>query len=100
MRFFYSFKMLVLAFAIAAFWGSQAHSAALPDGRLLTPIGFTIPVEGFASSEALSPDGTLLAVLSQDGGAVDIIRLGEDSRLVDRLSTPFATAITCTSDWL
>ncbi len=77
-----------------------AVAATLPDGRTITPAGFTTPVEGFASSEALSPDGTLLAVLSQDGGAIDIIGVGEDSRLVDRLSTPFATQMTWTKDGL
>ncbi|HET9342669.1 MAG TPA: alkaline phosphatase family protein [Candidatus Eremiobacteraceae bacterium] len=70
----------------------------LPDGRIVTPAGFTIPVEGFASSEALSPDGRWLAVLSQDGGAVDVISTGEDARLVDRLPTPFASGMTWTSD--
>ena len=79
---------------------AAAHAASVPDGRPLTPVGFTIPVEGFASSEALSPDGKTLAVLSQDGGAIDIIVLGEDSRLVDRLAAPFATGMTWTSDGL
>lgn len=72
----------------------------LPDGRSVTPAGFTIPVEGFASSEALSPDGKWLAVLSQDGGAVDVIATGEDARLVDRLAEPFASGMTWTSDGL
>ena len=72
----------------------------LPDGRIVTPAGFTIPVEGFASSMALSPDGRWLAVLSQDGGAVDVIATGEDARLVDRLATPFASGMIWTSDGL
>jgi len=79
---------------------ASAGTATLPDGRLITPVGFTTPVEGFASSEAMSPDGTRLAVLSQDGGAIDVILVGEDSKLVDRLSTPFATSMTWTSDGL
>ena len=79
---------------------SVASAAMLPDGRLISPIGFTIPVEGFASSEAVSPDGKYIAVLSQDGGAIDVILVGEDSRLVDRLSTPFATSMTWTGDGL
>ena len=66
----------------------------------MTPIGFTIPVEGFASSEAMSPDGRWLAVLSQDGGAVDVISVGEDAREVDRLSVPWATGMTWTKDGL
>ncbi len=77
-----------------------AVTGTLPDGRLVTPVGFTIPVEGFASSAALSPDGRLLAVLSQDGGAIDVIVLGEDSRQVDRLATPFATGMAWTQDGL
>jgi len=78
-----------------------AATALLPDGRQVTPAGFTIPVEGFASSEALSPDGNLLAVLSQDGGAVDIVAVGgEDVGLVDRLETEYGTALTWTTDGL
>ena len=72
----------------------------LPDGRIVTPAGFTIPVEGFASSMTLSPDGQWLAVLSQDGGAIDVIATGEDAHLVDRLSTPFASGMAWTSDGL
>src|SRR3984893_13945193 len=92
-------SLVVICFALVATM-ALASAATLPDGRLITPIGFTTPVEGFASSEALSPDGKLLAVLSQDGGAIDVILVGEDSRLVDRLSTPFATAMTWTTDGL
>ena len=72
----------------------------LPDGRSLTPVGFTWPVEGFASSEAMSPDGTLLAVLAQDWGAIDIFVVGEHTQEVGRLSTPYATAMTWTKDGL
>ena len=96
-------------FALAAFAAVVAAAAAtsiaaayslLPDGRSVTPIGFTIPVEGFASSETLSPDGRWLAVLSQDGGAIDVIAVGEDAREVDRLSVPWATGMTWTQDGL
>src|SRR5471030_2185553 len=96
-------------FALAAFAAVVAAAAAtsiaaayslLPDGRSVTPIGFTIPVEGFASSEAMSPDGKWIAALSQDGGAVDVISVGEDARQVDRLSVPFATGMTWTTDGL
>ncbi|MBV8594985.1 MAG: hypothetical protein JOZ50_01925, partial [Candidatus Eremiobacteraeota bacterium] len=85
MRCFNAFNALLLA-CIVLMAGGSAFAASLPDGRTVTPIGFTIPVEGFASSEALSPDGKVLAVLSQDGGAIDVIVLGEDSRIIDRLS--------------
>jgi DNA-binding beta-propeller fold protein YncE len=72
----------------------------LPDGRLVTPVGYTIPVEGFASSLALSPDKRYLAVLSQQGGAIDVLLLGEDSRLVARLAVPWATGMAWTADGL
>ena len=72
----------------------------LPDGRTVTPTGFTIPVEGFASSEAMSPDGAWLAVLSQDGGAIDLIAVGEDAHEVARLSVPYASGMTWTTDGL
>jgi YVTN family beta-propeller protein len=79
--------------------GPGAAAGSLPDGRTLSPVGFTVPVEGFASGEALSPDGELLAVLSQDGGAVDVIAT-RDSVLVDRLPLPSATGLTWTTDGL
>ena len=88
------FTAALLAFA------STAGAATLPDGRSVTPAGFTTPVEGFASSEAMSPDGKLLAVLSQDGGAIDIIIVGEHTQLVQRLPVPWATAMTWTNDGL
>ncbi len=87
--------LMLLVVPAAAAW-----QATLPDGRTISPDGFTTPVEGFASSEALSPDGKLLAVLSQQGGAVDIILTGEDSKIVNRLSTPWATSMTWTTDGL
>lgn len=90
----------IVAAAIAIVAASTADAATLPDGRLVTPAGFTTPVEGFASSEALSPDGAYLAVLSQDGGAIDIIVVGEHSQLVQRLAVPWASAMTWTTDGL
>ncbi len=99
MRFFDAFNALLLA-GVALAASSSAFAASLPDGRVVTPIGFTIPVEGFATSAALSPDNKLLAVLSQDGGAVDVIELGEHSALVQRLSTAWATGMTWTTDGL
>jgi len=93
-------KMFFLAIVASGCVWSTANAGTIPDGRTIAPVGFTIPVEGFASSEALSPDGRLLAVLSQDGGAIDVILVGEDSRLVDRLPTPFATQMTWTKDGL
>src|SRR5271166_4112364 len=89
-----------LAFAATTFPASAAETATLPDGRSVTPAGFTTPVEGFASSEAMSPDGNLLAVLSQDGGAIDIIVVGEHTQLVQRLAVPWATGMTWTKDGL
>jgi YVTN family beta-propeller protein len=88
-------------FAVVALTArSAAGLGVLPDGRTLTPVGFTIPVEGFASTEAMSPDGKWLAVLSQDGGAIDVISIGEDARLVDRLHAPWATGMTWNADGL
>src|SRR4029077_13736498 len=85
--------------AVATAVAAEAYDL-LPDGRSVTPIGFTIPVEGFASSEAMSPDGKWIAVLSQDGGAVDVIAVGEDAHQVDRLATPWASGMTWTKDGL
>jgi YVTN family beta-propeller protein len=76
-----------------------AATGTLPDGRPLTPEGFTVPVEGFASAAALSPDARYLAVLSQDAGAIDVIST-ERSALVERLRTPSATGLAWTSDGL
>ncbi len=90
------------ALAAALMLSASAADALglLPDGRSVTPTGFTIPVEGFASSAVLSPDGRWIAVLSQDGNAVDVLATGEDARLVDRLSAPFASGLTWTADGL
>jgi YVTN family beta-propeller protein len=93
-------KAMVLAAIAISVAASGVGAAMLPDGRTLTPVGFTTPVEGFASSEALSPDGTLLAVLSQDGGAIDVIVLGEHTQQVDRIAVPWATAMAWTKDGL
>ncbi|GAC1391887.1 MAG: alkaline phosphatase family protein [Vulcanimicrobiaceae bacterium] len=70
-----------------------------PDGRVLTPAGFTIPVESFATSMALSPEGDWLAVLSQDDSAIDVID-SHSSGLVDRIPVPSATGMTWTTDGL
>ena len=88
---------LILAFACPA--AAPALQGTLPDGRTVRPAGFTIPVEGFASSEALSPDARWLAVACQDGGAVDIIGT-ERSTLVDRIAAPSVTGIAWTADGL
>jgi DNA-binding beta-propeller fold protein YncE len=96
-RFNLVFVAVAAALVASAVSPANAYSL-LPDGRSVTPIGFTIPVEGFASSEAMSPDGKWIAALSQDGGAVDVIAVGEDARQVDRLSVPFATGMTWTND--
>ncbi|GAC1582720.1 MAG: hypothetical protein NVS3B7_18130 [Candidatus Elarobacter sp.] len=74
-------------------------TATLPDGRSVSPAGFTIPVESFAASEALSPDGRWLAVLSVDAGAIDLIAM-DRSALAERLAVPSATAMTWTRDGL
>jgi len=96
----FALAAFVAAASVAAAAATAAAYSLLPDGRSVTPIGFTIPVEGFASSETLSPDGRWLAVLSQDGGAIDVIAVGEDARQVDRLSVPWATGMTWTQDGL
>jgi len=90
-----------IAFTLLGLTGAaSAGAATLPDGRSITPAGFTIPVENFASSELLSPDGTRLAVLSQGGGAIDVITIGEHAMMSDRLAAPFATAMAWTKDGL
>ena len=92
---------LFAAVAAAALLAAPVRGAGapIPDGRNISPAGFTIPVEGFASSEALSPDGRWLAVLSQDGGAVDLISTAK-SILAGRLAIPAATGMTWTRDGL
>ncbi len=99
-RIFSAASTLVAAAAVIFAGSSASAFGLLPDGRAVTPTGFTIPVEGFASSEAMSPDGNWIAVLSQDGGAIDVIAVGEDARQVDRLSAPFASGMTWTADGL
>jgi Phosphoesterase family len=78
---------------------ASTASAGIPDGRRLDPAGFTVPVEGFASGHALSPDGKWLAVLSQDAGALDIISV-DRSTLADRIPLAGATGLTWTADGL
>ncbi len=70
----------------------------LPDGRTVAPVGFTTPVESFASSASLSPDGRYLGVLSQDAGAIDILALADKGGLVERLRVAGATSLAWTSD--
>ncbi|MBV8581132.1 MAG: hypothetical protein JOZ86_10940, partial [Candidatus Eremiobacteraeota bacterium] len=80
---------------------APAHGATvIPDGRSVSPVGFTIPVEGFASSEALSPDGRWLAVLAQDGNAVDVLSMTSRPGLAERLSVQTATGMSWTTDGL
>jgi YVTN family beta-propeller protein len=87
-----------LVFALS--WvGAVRAATVIPDGRTIDPAGFTIPVEGFASAEALSPDGKWLAVLAQDGGAVDVISTAT-STLRERLALPSASGLTWTTDGL
>ena len=95
----------IVCLAVSLLAGTAMASPArglglLPDGRSVSPAGFTIPVEGFSSSQAMSPDGKWLAVLSQDGGAIDVLSVGEDARMVDRLAAPWASGMTWTKDGL
>jgi len=94
------FAIVALAAAFVASGSAAKAFGLLPDGRSVTPTGFTIPVEGFATSAAMSPDGQWIAVLSQDGNAIDVIATGEDARQVDRLAAPFASGMTWTNDGL
>jgi len=96
-RTFVFFAVLAIALPLAT--RGDAATAVLPDGRTIAPAGFTVPVEGFASNTVLSPDGAYLAVLSADGGAVDVIDTRE-SLLAERLSVPSATDLTWTADGL
>jgi YVTN family beta-propeller protein len=70
-----------------------------PDGRLIRPAGFVIPVESFASSIVLSPDGDWLVALSQDAGALDVFD-SHSSMQVERLQVPAATGMVWTQDGL
>ena len=92
-------RSLVALFACALALPLLALSAVLPDGRSVTPAGFTIPVESFASAAVLSPDGRWLAVLSVDAGAIDLIAT-DRSVLADRLAVPSASALAWTADGL
>ncbi|HEY4440891.1 MAG TPA: bifunctional YncE family protein/alkaline phosphatase family protein [Candidatus Elarobacter sp.] len=75
-------------------------TAVIPDGRSVSPAGFTIPVESFASAEALSPDGRWLAVLSLDGAAVDVLSTGGTPGVADRIPVPGGSGMTWTTDGL
>ncbi len=88
---------LLLAIIVTAAPSSSA--TFLPDGRAITPAGFTVPVESFASQCVLSPDAKWLAVLALDRGAIDIIDT-HDSLLVARLVVPHATGFAWTTDGL
>jgi len=99
-RIAWSIVAVLAAGAVLVLPSEASALGTLPDGRVVTPTGFTIPVEGFASSEAMSPDGLWIAVLSQDGGAIDVLSTGEDARTVDRLQVPWATGMTWTADGL
>lgn len=90
------FRVLVCGWLVAF---APSANAAIPDGRQLAPAGFTVPVEGFASAQALSPDGKWLAVLSQDAGALDIVSI-DRSVLTDRIPIAAATGLTWTTDGL
>jgi hypothetical protein len=46
-----TFAVLVLALSSG---GAGGAVTVIPDGRSIDPAGFTVPVEGFASAEALS----------------------------------------------
>lgn len=72
--------------------GAMPMTAILPDGRTISPAGFTIPVEGFSSQLALSPDREWLAVLTQDLGTVDVIRT-ESADVQRRLDLEGATRL-------
>ncbi len=89
-----------IALGVGACFASGAYAATtIPDGRHIDPVGFTIPVEGFACAEALSPDRRWLAVVSLQGGAVDVISTA-GSMLRERLNVPSASGLAWTSDGL
>jgi len=96
-RTLFFFAALALVLPLVA--RGDAAAVFLPDGRTLSPTGFTIPVEGFATNAILSPDGAYFAVLSEDGGAIDVIDTNQ-SLLAERLSVPSATDLAWTSDGL
>ncbi len=87
--------LLALSFTVVA----ASNATLIPDGRAISPAGFTVPVEGFASQCVLSPDGKWLAVLTLDRGAIDLIGT-RDSILADRFVVANATGIAWTTDGL
>ena len=89
---------VVLVFSNAPV-STRAATGQLPDGRIVAPAGFTIPVESFASSATLSPDRRWLAVVAQDAGAIDIIATNR-SAIAARLVVAEATGLAWTSDGL
>ncbi len=90
--------VIAIALGLAARTPAVALTATLPDGSVVSPVGFTTPVESFATAEALSPDGKYLAVLSPDAGAIDVIGTGSKGGLVDRLRASGATSLAWTTD--
>ena len=78
---------------------ADAIAVVIPDGRSVSPAGFTIPVEYFATRVALSPDGRWLAVLAQGAGAVDVIATAS-SALAERLAVPDASGMAWTAGGL
>jgi YVTN family beta-propeller protein len=96
MRRFITFGAALLALAPV---GALPMTAILPDGRTISPSGFTIPVEGFASQLALSPDRLWLAVLTQDLGTVDVIST-ESADVERRLDLEGATRLLWTRNGL
>ncbi len=94
-----AFGKLFFFAACCALVTGVAGAAVIPDGRTVSPVGFTIPVESFATQCVLSPDGKWLAVLTVDRGAVDIIDTHE-SFLVDRVVVAHATSLAWTLDGL
>jgi len=81
---------LVLSFAMSA-GASHAETAkaVLPDGRTITPVGFTIALSGgFPGMVALSPDGSFLAVGDeQNPAAVDVVNV-QSARILQRVNLP------------
>ena len=78
---------------------ARALTVVIPDGRTISPAGFTVPVEYFANRVALSPDGRWLAVLAQGAGALNVIATAT-SALAERIAIPEATGMTWSADGL